>query len=227
METYIGIGVIAAFLGIFVVGILLGNRRRKALKELAPTMNFSFSEAFLDEDDDPLKQLSHLALFHPGRNPEAWDLMQRSDGDLSITIMENRFGSGSTGKASNTSEQTVIVFQSSALRLPDFTLRHEDLAHRFSTAVLGYKDIDFSSHPRFSKHYHLHGTDEDAIRQVFNDELLSFYEQHDDLCTDGSRDRLVLFRPRKTVAVNQFSSFLDESLEVFRLFKARSEYIHS
>lgn len=71
MEMYIAPGVIAIFLGIFAVGILLGNRREKALKQLAETMGFSFDDDFFDGDDEFLKSLGHLALFRQARTPEA------------------------------------------------------------------------------------------------------------------------------------------------------------
>ena len=40
-------------------------------------------------------------------------------------------------------------------------------------AVLGHQDIDFASHPAFSRRYLLRGHDENAVRVLFTDVLLT------------------------------------------------------
>ena len=115
------------------------------------------------------------------------------------------------------SEQTVVIFQSELLNLPTFTLRRQDLGHNISTTLLGYQDFD--THPIFSKRFHLHGSDEDVIRRVFTDEVLSYYEAHNNLMTDGSGNHLMICRLGKTVAVKNIESFLEQNYEIFRLFK--------
>ena len=44
--------------------------------------------------------------------------------------------------------------------------------------MLGLKDIDFDSHPQFSKDYLLKGADEAAVRRCFHPAVLTFFEQH-------------------------------------------------
>ncbi len=217
MGTYIGFGALALVIGIV---LFLGSRRKKALRQLASTINFSFSGEFTDEDDELLKSLSHLALFRQTRSQGAWSVMTRAEEGLSVTIMEHRISSGNSGKPSSVSEQTVIVFQSDLLRLPTFTLRRQDLGANISTA-LGYRDFNFETHPTFSKQFHLHGSDEDAIRRVFTDEVLTYYENHTDLVTDGSGDSLMICRLGKTVAVKNIEAFLEQGYEIFSLFKER------
>ena len=186
MEMYLGLGILAGIILIFVFAILRAKQRNKALEQSAGALGFSFDAEFLDEDDDALKSLGHLALFSGSRSQGAWNLMRRKDGDLSITILDHRYRSGSGSSPSKVSEQTVIVFQSSGLNLPRFTLRHDDLAHQLSTSLLGYQDIDFASHPAFSKRYHLNGIDDAAIRATFHEGVLSYFERHSDLAIDGS-----------------------------------------
>ncbi len=159
MGIYIGIEVLAIFIGSFAVGIFLGSKRKKALIQLAPTIYFSYTVGFTDEDDDLLKSLSHLDLFRQTRSQGAWSVMNRAEEGLSVTIMQHRFSSGG-GKGRKVSEQTVIVFQSDLLRLPSFTLRRQNLGHDISTAILGYRDFNFDTRPTFSKQFHLHGSNE-------------------------------------------------------------------
>lgn len=222
MEHVYGVGFLVLIALIVWVTILMGKRRTKALKRLAGTMDFSFLDEFQDKDDEILKSLSHLDLFSPMAKQGAWDFMRRQDGDLSITIMDHRLTSGSSSKPGNVSEQTVIVFRSPSLNLPRFTLRDEDLGFKIATALIGLKDINFDSHPAFSKRFHLHGKDEEAIRNLFNHQVLSYYESKHALLTDGSGDSLVVFRKGKTVAVDDISAFLDQGLNVLRMFEAAS-----
>ena len=223
MEKYLGLGILALFIGVFVVGILLGKKRKKQLKALADSMNFSFEGGFTDEDDALLKSLSHLSLFRQSGSQGAWSIMHGTVHDVAVTIMDHRYSSGSgssSGKTRNISEQTVIVFQSNLLRLPAFTLRPQDLAHDLSTALLGYRDINFDTHPAFSKQYHLHGTEEEPIRDIFNEDVLAYFEQKGKLTVDGSGDSLTFCRSGKTVAVDDIRPFLEHGFEVFSLFSA-------
>lgn len=225
MEKFIGLGILALFVLGFIVTVFLGKKRKKELKQLAEAMNFTFDDEFTDEDDTLLRSLNHLALFRQSRSQGAWNVMRGQTDDVAVTIMDHRYSSGSSssGKTRNVSEQTVIVFQSDRLSLSSFTLRPQDLAHKISTAVLGYQDINFEDHRAFSKQYHLHGNDEESIRQLFNENVLAYFEQHGKLMADGSGDSLVLCRLRKTVTAKDIKSLLAQGFEVFNLFKGESE----
>jgi hypothetical protein len=64
----------------------------------------------------------------------------------------------------------VISFQSSLLSLPEFELRSENMFHKIGKAF-GCQDINFESHPEFSKRYLLRGADEEAVRTFFTPEM--------------------------------------------------------
>jgi hypothetical protein len=79
-----------------------------------------------------------------------------------------------SGKSQQTHYQTVVYLEPVNLALPMFSLRPETLFHRMLSAF-GYQDIDFGQRPEFSKQYILRGQNELAIRQTFNDRVLSFF----------------------------------------------------
>jgi len=224
MEKYIGLGVLALLVLGFIVTVFLAKKRKKELKQLADTLHFSFDDEFTDEDDALLKSLNHLTLFRQSRSQGAWNVMRGQTDDIAVTIMDHRYSSGSSssGRTRKVSEQTVIVLQSDLLSLPSFTLRPEDLAHKISTAMLGYRDINFDDHPAFSKRYHLHGNDEESIRQIFSEGVLAYFEQQGKVMADGSGDSLLFCRLGKTVAAKDIKSFLELGFEVFILFKTKS-----
>lgn len=221
MKECIGLGILVLIVLGSVIAVLLERKRRKELDQLAKEMHFAFDDKFIDDDDDLLQSFNHLALFRQTRSQGAWNVLRGQADNIAVTIMDHRCSSGSR----NSSEQTVIVFQSDLLNLPSFTLRPESFAHRLFTAVLGYPDINFDDHPTFSTQHNLHGHDEKAIRQLFKDKVISYFEQHGSVIADGSGNSLMFCRLGNTVAVKDIQSFLDQGFEVFSLFKEESKTI--
>ena len=117
--------------------------------------------------------------------------------------------------------QTVIWFRSPQLSLPSFVMRPEHVVHKIGSAF-GYQDIDFDSNRTaadFSKKYLLRGADEHAIRSLFKDNVLDFFATHPGKpVLEGRGDRLILYRPGQLIRPENISVFLEEGLEVFRLF---------
>ena len=117
--------------------------------------------------------------------------------------------------------QSVICFQSPQLNLPKFQLRPEHFFDKIGSK-LGYQDIDFESHPtavEFSKKYLLRGKDEQTIRALFTDAVLTFFAAHPDkVCVEGSDDQLIWYQPGKIIEPEDIPAFMKEGFEVFRVF---------
>lgn len=125
-------------------------------------------------------------------------------------------------RASTSYEQTMVHFRSPRLNLPGFFL-HQN-ASRTGVAIgraLGITkpDIDFGAHPEFSARYELRGDDEQAIRSVFNNAVLSFYEQTEGTTTLGFSHELLYYRSGKRVAPENIRQFLDEAFRAQTLFQ--------
>ena len=121
--------------------------------------------------------------------------MRGNSGDAYVTIMDYQFTTGG-GKNSSTFRQTVIVFESDELQLPSFSLRPENFFHKIGSAF-GYQDIDFDSFPEFSKNYLLRGINEQAVRDTFNYDILSYCERQKNLCLEGVDKRLIYYQSGK------------------------------
>jgi carbonic anhydrase len=106
----------------------------------------------------------------------------------------------------------VICFELDGLFLPAFSLRPENIWHKVRS-WLGYQDIDFEGYPTFSARYLLRGADEEAIRAVFTDRILGFYEATAGLCTEGNEDRLLFYRQPVRVKPEDVRAFVEEGLE--------------
>ena len=109
----------------------------------------------------------------------------------------------------------------SLLQLPAFALRPENLFHKIG-AAFSYQDIDFDSHPTFSKQYLLQGAEDEAVRNTFSDDLLAYYEQRKDLSTEGDGDKLLFYRISKRLSPMDIRSFMEQGFALFSLVKTES-----
>ena len=235
--TYTGIG--AGGLAMLLLTISHFRKRghargqSKEIADLAQQMGWSLSE----EDEYLLGNLWGFEL--PSDQPRSWtgrdgrfgreiaDVLDPGPGRLSsgqeYEVRMFRFWQNERDfpESGRLPAQTVIWFRSPQLRLPGFVMRPEDVFHKIGSAF-GYQDIDFESNRTaadFSKKYLLRGADEHAIRSLFKDNVLDFFATHSGKpVLEGRGDRLILYRPGQLIRPENISVFLEEGLEVFRLF---------
>jgi len=218
MELFLVIGGITAAVAIIaIVAWLHEKKRTEALEAFARSLNFSFSKK---GSDSLIGSLNQFHLFSQGRSKRVSNVMKGYANDIDVTIMDYRYTTGG-GKNSHTWRQTLILFQSSLLQLPAFALRPENLFHKIG-AAFGYQDIDFDSHPTFSKQYLLRGAEEEAVRNTFSDDLLAYYEQRKDLSTEGDGDKLLFYRISKRVSPKDIRTFMEQGFALFSLVKTES-----
>lgn len=203
--------------GLIVTSVLLSwlyeRKRTQDLKALATSLKFSFSAA----DNGVLGKMGIFPLFAQGRSQKASNIMQGRANDIDVIIMDYQYTTGS-GKNSHTWRQTVIAIRSPLLNLPSFTLRPENVFHKIG-AVFGYQDIDFASHSAFSKRYLLQGDDENAVRALFTDALLSHYDQSKGLSTESDGDMFIFYRASKRVPPKGIMAFMQEGFSLFGLMR--------
>ena len=123
-----------------------------------------------------------------------------------------------SGRSAARHYQTVVYLEPANLALPYFSLRPEGLMSKVLSAF-GYQDIDFGQRPEFSRQYILRGQDEPAIRQTFNDAVLSFYESYPGTCTDVGGNQLFLFRVGYEFQPQEIQSYIGLALQVAKLLR--------
>jgi hypothetical protein len=166
--------------GIVIVAVIAERRaekkRTEQLSQLAAEMAFSF-----EPSGDALLAvgLGRLPLFNRGHSRKTKNVLRKLVRGTEVIVLDHQYTIGH-GKSRQTHKQTVVVFHpSDRADLPDFEMRPKSLFHRIG-ALFGYQDINFESHPKFSKSYLLRGNDESAIRAAFTPAVLEFFEQHPD-----------------------------------------------
>ena len=200
------------------------EQRTKEFKRISEQLGMTFSARVKGRAKD--QATPQLPLFREGRSRVVTNMLH-GDSELlgfaeefEVRIFAYEFTVGS-GKSRHTSMQSVICFQSPQLNLPKFQLCPEEWHHKIGSK-LGYQDIDFESHPtavEFSNKYLLRGEDEQKIRALFTDTVLTFFSvDRDKVWLEGSGDQLISYRWCQLIEPEDIPAFMKEGFEVFRLF---------
>ena len=208
LPVVLGIGIVA------VIRFALRTKRGEALQTAAGGMKFTFQAK---ADPRIVDRLEHFHLFSQGRRKRIANVLQGRAGDVDVLVFDYRYVTGG-GQHSRSWRQTVILFESDEMRFPNFALRPENLFHKIGQ-VFGYQDIDFDSHPEFSKRYLLKGENESAVRSTFSADTLAFYESDQKLSTEAAGGQLIHYRAAKLVPPNDISEFIKQGVRVLTLLR--------
>ncbi|MCP4403798.1 MAG: hypothetical protein GY801_41640 [bacterium] len=199
------------------------RERIEGLRSVATRMNSSFSP---EGYPGLFERLQDFYLFSQADSRKVTNVIQGTVNDIDVTIMDYKYTARiKSGKSSGIWEQTVILCDSHKLQLPSFTLRPEnpgDMLQKIHS-TFGYQDFNFGSHPSFSDHYVLQGSNEDEIRGIFNKNILSYYEMHLGVGTEGIGEQLLFYEPSKRVSPEDIHSFMEQGLHVVGLFHAAQQ----
>ena len=189
------------------------KKRTEALGLVAQELRLSF----MPEGDEVLMSaLAGFHLFSRGHSKKIRNLLGGVIKDRKVQAFDYNYTIGH-GKEQHIHRQTVVCFEVPS-RLPSFSLQPERLWHKIGE-WLGRKDINFDSHPDFSKKYLLRGSDEIAIRRLFSARALEFFEGHPGVCVEGDANMLILYRGSTQVKPEAIQPFIDEGFAVLGAFR--------
>ena len=162
------------------------------------------------------------------QNAHAYSLLSYGTGDV-IALLQKPHDGGTvlvfdyaytvgSGKNSSTHTQTVVAFHTPRLMIPYFALYPESF-FSFIGEMFGFTDIDFHTHPVFSKNFKLTGRDEMPIRRVFHPQALSFFERLPRIRVDGGGNYLFVYFLDETFETVNLNNFLGTALSVYNLFR--------
>jgi hypothetical protein len=176
--------------------------RSKQLKAFGKTLGFTFQETL------PIPQTNF------GRMTSG-SLMVKYEGNVLNGVIDNHIYTisdisiieGGNMKAS-IYQMTVLSISNLHLQIPIFTLEKEDLFDKLIEQRFA-DDIDFDSHPYFSKRYKLLGINEKAIRKFFNKNLLDFFEKHEQYNIECLGAEIIIYRPRKMATLEEVKDMIN------------------
>jgi len=207
--------IFAGFLALMVIiiwaSVRAAKKRTRELTEAAQQIGFRFLEKPWSVPS--LSSQHKISLLQRTRGT-CTNAMTGASGPLQVSLFDYTY---SQGKSSVT--QTVAAF-SEDLPLPPFALRPENVLDRIGDAIL-HNDIDFDSHPDFSKRYLLRSPDEANTRKLFTPGLLTYLEQLQTMWyIEGTGPTLIIYRGGRPVNPSDLPAFLDETSRIARTFFA-------
>ena len=213
-------GFVALIIGILIVAVIIGNKRERERTEqmrgVATMLGWQFSEG---APMNWIPNLEQFALFNQGHSKTLKNIVYGELEGVKAALFDYRYTVGS-GKNQSTYNQSVVYFEPRNLSAPLFSLRPEHTFHKI-IAAFGYQDIDFENRPTFSSKYLLRGTDEPAVRSLFNDALLGFYEMNQGSSADGGGNQLFIFRQGYRSPPHESQAFINWALQIQRLYTSR------
>ena len=209
-------GVATAIVVAIVWAYRVEKKRTEDLQGLANELGLPF---FPTGDDSLVTALSGLHLFSQGRSKKIKNMIHGDTDEVDLGIFDYQYTTGS-GKNSHTYKQTVVCFRSPQLSLPHFEMRPQSFFHSIGKAF-GYQDIDFDTHPVFSKSFVLRGDDEDAVRTLFTPEVLSFFEAKTGMSVEAQGEFLLFYRGSQRTKPPEIRALMTEGFDIFALFRAR------
>jgi hypothetical protein len=224
LSTILTVLVIVSFI-VFIIGVVVvamivsrkrAQERTRQLASVAPLLGWQFSDT---AGLNWIPNLETFALFNQGHSKSITNAIYGETDGVKAAVFDYRYTVGS-GKNSQTFTQTVVYFETPNSNLPFFSLRPERFFHKLIEAF-GYQDIDFGNHPTFSSKYLLRAPDEAAVRNLFNDALLSFYEMNLGLSADGGGNQLFIFQQNYRQPPHQIQSTVNAALHLQRLYGSR------
>jgi hypothetical protein len=203
-------GAVVVLAMLLAISAARARKRSEAISRVALEMGFSFEG---DKWSDPGRsQDLTTGLFRKGSARTFRNIMTGNSGGLPASIFDYSFVT-SDGKTSHTTAQTVATFSKTRLALPEFELAAAGILQKIGDAIT-HKNIQFDSHPDFSKRYQLRSPDGDRTRELFTPGLLSHLEGLDPQKKwrlEGMGQTLIVYRSGKRVDPTELRPFLDEA----------------
>jgi hypothetical protein len=201
----------ALVVGLIVLSVVMERKRRQKLALVADQLGLTFEP---DKKSPATLGVAGCKLLSRGHARRAYNRMRGTVEDVDMLLFDYQFTTGS-GKNSSTHSQTVAAFTFPGRTLPAFELHPEHFFNRIG-AALGFDDIDFDTHPEFSKRYNLTGTDESAVRDLFTSAVLGYFEDQGEQhwSIEGFGHWLIVYRPGRRLKPDDWPQFMTDAFGV-------------
>lgn len=204
------------FLGLIGLIVFVHKRKKKRIQNLQIFAVQNGWQSIPNATVDLFQNTNYYSLFTSGRNKLVDGLMQRQFGNGQVFLFDYAYTTGA-GNTTKVYTQTVVAFHSPSLNSPYFALYPQSFLS-FIGETFGYNDIDFASHPHFSKRYKLSGKDEMIIRQMFHPQMLSYFDQLPTVNIDGGGNYIFVYETDKTAPVENLNWYIGERMKFVNLF---------
>ena len=227
--------------GSIIWSVIKGRKRAKEMRETGASLNLR--EASKSDKKALEDRIDQSRLFSDGSSWPKTVLVGDVNG-VRVTLADYNFSPPGTKK--KTQETTLLTIQTNSLNLPPFTLMPSGWLIDSLSSMVGYRDINFDSHPQFSKQYLLRAFDKDdlgnefsrygepstsafkeskneaLVRDLFTHELLDLLETNSGVSLEGRGDQFILRRfTSQRVPANDLTAFVELGVKILSLLSTK------
>ena len=192
-----------------------GKMRGEGLQRFARQRGLGFSRK---ADINAYEEFRDFLLFSDDSEKKVSNIIRGEAEGVHVMMCDYHSTTGA-GQSASTRTQTVVIMESPRFSLPAFEMYPKDIFRRVFGILSKKKDIDFPSRRGFSEEYALRSENEETVKMVFSDTVLSFFENHKGLTVEVKGGRLLYYRNGKLIRPEDARSFLQEGLEILRVFE--------
>lgn len=184
------------------------QKRADAIRQLSYRLDMDYTAG---DEWGMMHLLESFHLFKHGRRKRIHNVLFASDQweETKIHIFDYHYKASKNKRK----RQTVLFVKSKDLALPEFFMRPESVFHKIK-GLLGFEDIDFEEHPKFSNQYQLTGDDEEWIRDTFNENIIRFFTVERNWSLEGVGYYLILYRKNKLLSPKSIQDFYKKGLAI-------------
>ena len=227
--------------GSIIWSVIKGRKRAKEMRNAGASLNLR--EATKSDKKVLKDSIGQSRLFTDGSSWPKTVLVGDVNG-VRVTLADYNFHRGTT--KSKTKETTLLTIQSNSLHLPPFALMPSGWLIDSLSSMVGYRDINFDSHPQFSKEYLLRAFDEDdqgnefsryeeasfsafkdggneqVVRGLFSHALLDVLEANPGVSMEGRGDQFILRRfTKQRVPADELTDFVELGVKILSLLPTK------
>jgi hypothetical protein len=231
----------ALIVGSIAWSVIKSRKRAKEMREAGASLNLRESSK---SDKKALEDsIDQSRLFFDGSSWPKTVLVGDVNG-VRVTLADYNFSPPGTKR--KTKETTLLTIQTNSLSLPPFTLMPSGWLIDSLSSMVGYRDINFDSHPQFSKQYLLRAFDEGdqgnefsryeeastsafkesenepLVRDLFTHELLDLLETNSGVSLEGRGDQFILRRfTNQPVPTDELTAFVELGVKILSLISTK------
>ena len=197
---------------IFIIFYAQKQVKKRAADLLALSQEKGYSYQSDDQNGERLYlQYSFFRLFTLGRKRGASNIISFQEGDLTVTVFDYTYTTGS-GKSKSTHMSTNIVIHQDNKNYPHFFIRKQSTVFDFLGKIFGGQDINYDEDEEFSKEFVLQGQDEEQTRKCFSspENRFPFLIFADQNVTFEAKEQYFHYRHEGQISIEKFSEIVQQ-----------------
>ena len=176
------------------------TRRQNSIEELAKNYTLTY-------DSKKEKETHFLDKFHFFRTKSIHYIYNKLYTKNSVlSIFDIEFSEGEF--IAKETVRTTMLHIALDEEIPEFTLDREGFLEKVY-AFAGFKDIPIQEHSDFNKRFYLLGEDEVAIKTLFNNDFIHFFESNPYYHIESNGNSLLIFSKERLASIKEVKALFD------------------